>query len=53
MEKEKKFARTLVTTALPYANGFLYLAHSLRPERESFRARMYCLWVVATSTVCP
>ena len=27
MEKEKKFARTLVTTALPYANGPVHIGH--------------------------
>ena len=27
MENEKKFARTLVTTALPYANGPVHIGH--------------------------
>ena len=39
MDNEKKFARTLVTTALPYANGPVHIGHL---------AGVYVPWLITT-----
>ena len=46
MENEKKFARTLVTTALPYANGPPIAVYVLAHLRDRKWRKAFNIWVL-------
>lgn len=61
MTEQKKFNRTLVTAALPYANGGVHIGHlagvyvpaDIYVRYLRLKRRTYSSFVVLTNTVCP